>query len=267
MFETMTITATYTVADRPPSRVRTATWAWLLLVCGIGVEAGAQTRGTVLRATVADASTGVLLTNAHVIVRGLGLGGRTDILGDAWIASVPAGVHTVEARLLGYGPLSTPARFSGKDTLQVTLLLLSNSQRLPTVTVRDSVSRYLQEFENRRRKGTGHYITQAELRASAGRTLRDVVMSKLPGVRIDQSGIVLSTRGPNNFNPKGGCPVAVWYNGVRGAVPIDFRSGPGADLVAANLLGGVEYYGPGRVPVQYRDGAASCGVMLLWSGR
>ena len=91
-------------------------------------------------------------------------------------------------------------------------------------------------------------------------------MTKLPGVRVDQSGVVLSTRGPNNTTNKGGCPVAVWYNGVRGAVPIDFRSGPGADLVASNLLGGVEYYTPGNVPVQYRDGASSCGVMLLWSG-
>ena len=238
----------------------------LLLFCLSALEARAQASGTLLRVTVGDAATGVLLPNVHVLVRGTPLGGRTDMLGEVSIAGVPEGVHTIEARLLGYGALSTPARVSGRDTLRVTLLLLSNTQTLKPVTVRDSVSRFLAEFDNRRRKGGGHYITEADLRASAGRTLRDVVMAKLPGVRIDASGVVLSTRGPNNSRNKGGCPVAVWYNGVRGAVPIDFRSGPGADLVASNLLGGVEYYAPGNVPVQYRDGASSCGVMLLWSG-
>lgn len=238
----------------------------LLSLCLLANEARGQASGTILRVTVADAATGILLPNAHVLVRGTPLGGRTDMLGETSIYGVPAGVYTIEARLLGYGALSTPAKVSGTDTLRVTLMLLANPQALATVTVRDSVSRFLQEFDERRRKGTGHYVTQAELRASAGRTLRDVVMTKLPGVRIDPSGVVLSTRGANNTTAKGGCPVAVWYNGVRGAIPVDFRSGPGADLVASNLLGGIEYYSSGTVPVQYRDAAASCGVLLLWSG-
>lgn len=238
----------------------------LLSLCLLASEAGAQAAGTLLRVTVADAATGVLLPNAFVLVRGTPLGGRTDMLGEATIRGVPAGIYTIEARLLGYGALSTPAKIAGNDTLRVMLMLLASPQALATVTVRDSVSRFLQEFDERHRKGTGHYVTQADLRASAGRTLRDVVMTKLPGVRIDPSGVVLSTRGANNTTSKGGCPVAVWYNGVRGAIPVDFRSGPGADLVASNLLGGIEYYAPGTVPVQYRDGASACGVMLLWSG-
>lgn len=188
------------------------------------------------------------------------------MLGELTIAGVPAGIYTIEARLLGYGALSTPAKGRRKRHPQGHANAAGQSQALATVTVRDSVSRFLQEFDERRRKGTGHHVTQAELRASAGRALRDVVMTKLPGVRIDPSGVVLSTRGPNNSTSKGGCPVAVRYNGVRGAVPVDFRSGAGADLVASNLLGGIEYYAPGTVPVQYRDGAASCGVLLLWSG-
>ncbi len=239
----------------------------LLSICLLAADARGQTSGrSILRVTVAEAATGVLLPNAQVLVRGTPLGGRTDMLGELTIAGVLAGIYTIEARLLGYGALSTPVKVSGNDTLKVTLMLLANPQALATVTVRDSVSRFLQEFDERRRKGMGHYVTQAELRASAGRPLRDVVMTKLPGVRIDPSGVVLSTRGPNNSRSKGGCPVAVWYNGVRGAVPVDFRSGAGADLVASNQLGGIEYYAPGRVPVQYKDGASACGVMLLWSG-
>src|SRR5688572_25627020 len=143
------------------------------------VEAAAQTPGTILRATVADASTGILLTDAQVSVRGVGLSARTDILGDAWIAGVPAGTHTVEARLLGYSPLSTQARFSGKDTLQVTLMLMSSSQRLPTVTVTDSVSPWLREFEARRLHGNGRFIGELEIRAAHGRSFQDLVESKI----------------------------------------------------------------------------------------
>jgi hypothetical protein len=187
------------------------------------------------------------------------------MLGEAWIPGVPEGVYTVEARHLGYAPLSAPAKFSGKDTLSVTLLLL-RSQTLPTVTVRDSLSRFLEEFENRRRRGNGHYLTQAELKAAHGRSFADVLASKIPGVRIRNDGIVYSTRGPNNSRSGLQCPVTVWYNGVRGALPVDFRSGGGADLISADLLGGVEYYTPAYVPVQYRDGAAACGVLLLWAG-
>lgn len=244
---------------------RTALFAGLVLLGLIGREATAQTQGTVLRATVADASNGVLLTGAEVTVRGLALNGRTDILGDAWIAGVSGGVHTVQARLLGYEPASVRAQFSGNDSLEVLLLLVPVSQELPPVTITDSIAFVLHEFEKRRQRGMGHYITQTELRAAHGRAFADIVMSKIPGVRIGPTGIVYSTRGPNSVR-SGLCPVAVWYNGVRGAGATDFRSGGGADLVSIGLLGGIEYYTPGYVPVQYRDGAASCGVMLIWSG-
>lgn len=245
---------------------RLATYISLFAFCVLSTDVKAQTPGTVLKVTVGDAATGALLTNAQVLVRGTALGGRTDMLGEAWIPGVPEGVFFVEARLLGYSPLSAPAKFSGKDTLSVTLLLLK-SQTLPTVTVRDSISRYLQEFENRRRRGNGHYITQAELKAAHGRSFADVLATKIPGVRINNVGGVYSTRGPNNLRGGLHCPVTVWYNGVRGALPVDFRSGGGVtDLVSTDLLGAVEYYSPAYVPVQYRDGAAACGVLLVWAG-
>src|SRR5688572_27157385 len=112
---------------------RFATCGSLLLLCLSALDARAQAPGTVLRVTVGNAVTGVLLPNVHVLVRGTPLGGRTDMLGEVTIAGVPEGVHTVEARLLGYGALSTPARVSGRDTLRVTLLLLPNTQTLKPV--------------------------------------------------------------------------------------------------------------------------------------
>lgn len=135
------------------------------------------------------------------------------------------------------------------------------AQSLPPVTITDPIVVFLHEFESRRQRGIGHYITAAELRASHGRSLADIVTSRFPGVRMTSAGIPYSTRGPNNF--RGSCPVAVWYNGVRDAAAADLR---GSDMIPLGLLGGIEYYTPGYTPVKYRDGASACGVMLVWSG-
>ena len=135
------------------------------------------------------------------------------------------------------------------------------AQPLPAVTITDEIAVFLHEFESRRQRGIGYYITAAELRESHGRSLADIVMSRFPGVRMTASGAPYTTRGPNNF--RGSCPVAVWYNGMRDAASADLR---GSDMIPLGLLGGIEYYTPGYTPVKYRDGKSACGVMLVWSG-
>ncbi len=134
-------------------KIWTAIFGGIAFLGVVGRAASAQATGAILRATVADASTGVLLTDAQVIVRGLGISSRTDILGDARIVGVSPGTHTVEARLLGYIPSNARATFSSGDSVELLLLLVPGSQRLPTVTVTDSLSLFLHEFENRRRRG------------------------------------------------------------------------------------------------------------------
>jgi hypothetical protein len=142
----------------------------------------------------------------------------------------------------------------GKATAQTPQ---KTAQPLPPVTITDPIAVFLHEFESRRQRGIGHYVTMAELRAGHGRALPDILASKIPGVRFTNDGMPYSTRGPNNFS--GRCAVAVWYNGVRAAAPP-------IEMISHDLLGGIEYYNPGYTPVQYRDGASACGVMLIWSG-
>jgi hypothetical protein len=131
------------------------------------------------------------------------------------------------------------------------------AQPLPAVTITDPIAVFLQEFENRRQRGIGYYVTQADIRKSHGRTLANIVASKIPGVRFGTNGVPYSTRGPNKFRNR--CDVAVWYNGVR-------AEAPPIEMISQDLLGGIEYYNPGYTPVKYRDGASACGVMLIWSG-
>ena len=154
--------------------------------------------------------------------------------------------------------LLAPGLFSGSAEAQTPT---KDAQELPPVTITDEIAVFLHEFENRRQRGIGYYITAAELRAFHGRSLPDILMSRFPGFRMSSSGAPYSTRGPNNF--RGNCPIAVWYNGMRDAAAADLR---GSDMIPLGLLGGIEYYTPGYTPAKYRDGKSACGVMLVWSG-
>jgi hypothetical protein len=147
---------------------------------------------------------------------------------------------------------------------------------LPTVAVTGSASSpWLHDFEERRRTRFGRFITESEIRASFGSSLRDLMFRKVPGVRLEEASagqvFVFSLRGSNSM--AGTCQVAVYLNGMHLA---DGNAG----LVPLQLLGGIEYYPPGFVPVQYqspsavnpqkrgesRGGSSACGVLLLWTG-
>lgn len=265
-----------------PAILKSMRWLRFLgLSVALSVRAGtvlAQTRGSVLLAGVGDAETRGFVANADVTLRGLRLHSRTDSMGKATISGIPEGTYYVVARRLGYVPLAAPVRFSGSDSLEVILLMQPAALSLDTVrTTESAVASWLREFEERRRTHIGGYfITGDDIRRANGATLSSLVSAKIPGVQVVQgtagtAAQVYSTRGPNALGTP--CQVAVFLDGVR---LLDGDAG----LLDLPLLGGVEYYPPGFVPVQYRvsaplsasggrtraGGSSSCGVMLLWSG-
>jgi hypothetical protein len=83
----------------------------------------AQAQGTILHATVADARTGVYILDAEVTVDPLGLKGITDYFGDARFPGLRKGRYTAHARRMGFEPLATDVQLSGRDSLEVTLLM------------------------------------------------------------------------------------------------------------------------------------------------
>lgn len=228
---------------------------FVVVAATFACEATAQQQAMVLHATVADATTGVFLLDAEVTVNPLGLKGTTDFSGDARFSRVPRGVYTVHARRIGYQPLATELRLSGRDSLEVVLLLQPMTQELATVTVEGTPSSpFLKEFEQRRRQGKGYFITESELLKSSGSGLESIVASRIPGITL-RAGRLTSTRGTNSTR-KDRCLVSVYWNGIR------IGSDPTA--VPLNFVGGIEYYPSGRVPVEYSDLGNDCGAMLLW---
>ena len=222
----------------------------------------AHAQGTILHATVADARTGVYILDAEVTIDPLGLKGTTDYFGDARFPGLRKGRYTVHARRMGFAPLAAEVEVSGRDSLEVTLLMASTVHQLAEVTVDATVpSPFLREFEERRRQGKGQYITDSELRASLGSPLENILTSRLQGVSVRRSmtGAFMpySARGPNSL--RGACTISVYWNGVR----ITNARTPDVDI-PTSFIGGIEFYNPGTIPAQYQDPGNDCGVLLLW---
>ena len=233
-----------------------------LLAMRVFVSSDANAQGTILHATVADARTGIYILDAEVTIDPVGLKGTTDYFGDARFPALQKGRYTVHARHIGFAPLAAEVEVSGRDSLEVTLMLASTAQELAEVRV-DATLRppFLREFEERRRAGMGQYITDSVIRASLGSPLEDILTSRLRGVAVLRmpggAFMPISTRGQNNF--KGMCAISVYWNGVRIA---DIHS-PTVDIPASSI-GGIEFYDPGTIPAQYQDPGSGCGVLLLW---
>ncbi|HET7615268.1 MAG TPA: carboxypeptidase regulatory-like domain-containing protein [Gemmatimonadaceae bacterium] len=223
--------------------------------------AGAQ--GTVLHATIADARTGNYILDAEVTVDPLGAKGITDYFGDARFSGLRKGRYSVHARRIGFTPVSTEFQASGRDSLEVTMFMAPTAQELATVTVNaDAVSPFLREFEARRRLGKGQYITDSVLRASLGIPLEDILAARLRGVMVarlaDGSFVPFSGRGDNTIGKR--CDISVYWNGIRITSP----SNEIAIDIPAAFIGGIEFYNPGSIPVEYQDPGSGCGVLLLW---
>jgi hypothetical protein len=220
-------------------------------------------QGTVLHATVADARTGNYILDAEVTVDPLGVKGITNYFGDARFSGLRKGRYSVHARRIGFTPVSTEFQASGRDSLEVTMFMAPTAQELATVTVNaDAVSPFLREFEARRRLGKGQYITDSVLRASLGIPLADILAARLRGVmvarRADGSFGPFSGRGDNVIGKR--CDISVYWNGVRitrpwTELPVD---------IPTTFIGGIEFYNPGSIPVEYQDPGSGCGVLLLW---
>ena len=189
------------------------------------------------------------------------------------MSGIAPGPHTLHVRRLGYRSTSVPIVVGGKATDTVRVIMSAVPAELVGINVEDTLGLpWLKEFDRRRRAGTGRYVTLEELRQYHGSDIGSVLRRRVPGVRTGGPNVLsqyaFSTRGPNSFMA-GRCQVAVYIDGVR-------EPGGNIAVLPFSLLGGVEYYTPSTVPVQYREptpvggsgprgGSAACGVLLLWS--
>jgi hypothetical protein len=192
---------------------------------------------------------------------------------------LPDGGSLIRLRKVGYEVQTFLAAISPADTAPITATL-THATQLATVVVKDSAPKYmspgLRGFEERRAKGMGQFVDEAEMRKNDEKTLAELLVARMPGMtrvagrggatyiasaRKSCSGSALSgCRAPN-------CFVSVYVDGVRtydastnaGQLPDFGRMNP-RDYAAAEF-----YAGGASVPVEYNATNSGCGVLLLWT--
>lgn len=174
----------------------------LLLSTTTGI-AHAQAKLVVFTGTVVD-SMKQPLANAEVSIGGLNLVKLTNDKGVFRIDNVPAGVHHVTVRRIGFAQLDTSLAFPEDQEIEWRVTMRERIVTLDSVIVSAPADPLMKEFEDNRKRGFGRFMTRADLAKVDGVTLPNVLRS-LSGVNIVQTNsntrFITSKRSPIT-----GCP-------------------------------------------------------------
>jgi hypothetical protein len=244
------------------------------------VAQSASLIGTVARDTLNNRLDGAEISIAEI---------RRTVLssaqGEFRIDGVPAGRYAVTVRHVGFTPRVDTVEFSADGRVERTYVLAPSLAVLDSVRVTAKERKYLSPglngFEERRKLGFGHFITDSVLRRYDNDRLSDL-LRRISGVSLIpyRSGLYAgSTRSvggttrvlvdPSDQRSPKGCWSTIYLDGAliysvvagnRGAPVPDYNSFQVIDL------GAVEFYSGGAtIPVQYNATEYGCGTVLLWT--
>ena len=223
------------------------------------------------------------LAGAEVSIPALNLITRTDADGKYRIADIPAGVHTVVVRQIGYAAISVALEFADNKTARKRFML----QRVIEI---DSVAingrrqdPAMIGFDTRSRSGIGTFLNRDKLARFDEQPLARV-LPQLPGLRaIRGTGNrtwIASARfnGGLGLEGKAGLSRSDKLSGATqqcyAKIYVDnvmmYGGSAGEQLYDTSLLQvkdieAIEYYaGSAQAPAQYGGIGASCGVMVIW---
>ena len=200
--------------------------------------------------SLSGATASLLGTKMEVVT---GANGRFRIL------SLPAGSSILVVRHLGYAATTTALRVTEGDTLRMSFALERVASALDTVLVAGRrLSPRMAEFEDRRSRGFGQFMTRDQIEKRNGVFTADLI-------RTFQSVSIVTPRGRRfdqvAFNIRSGCPFKLFLDGIA------LSSSNLADLPTPRDLAGIEVYsGAATIPLQDKStGGSFCGVILFWT--
>ncbi len=196
------------------------------------------------------------LAEAVVEMPELELAMESDETGRFWFRNVPAGEQMFVIHYLGYS--DSTRVFLLPDELNhlevaVELRVLPVADLIVHVEALDTPSK-LTEFNRRREKGEGYFITRADiLRRDPVRTTD--MLRTVPGVRIASTNL-----GQASIRMRGrSCNIAFFVDGIRAPY---FN----LDSVLPSSVGGIEIYkGTASVPPEFRGPLTPCAAIVIWT--
>lgn len=222
------------------------------------------------------------IPGATVALPEIAMSTRTDEQGRFRMFDVPPGFHTVSVRQPGFTEFNVKLQFTVNEIVAQRFAL---SLSAVAATLAEAGTRpALAEFEERRAKGNGHFITRPQLDQRMNARVSDL-LTGVPGMRIVRSPAgpqawasmgrgktsIQLERQPDMTNRSRGAPSACYSDVYLDGVLV--YGGSGSDLFDLNslmpaMLEGIEFYVSGsHVPSEYNRQGAACGVLLFWTRR
>lgn len=213
-----------------------------------------------LAGTVVSAVTGAPLPDAQIVHLGSRLGAITDSVGGFRIPGLPPGLDTVRVTLIGYAEAETPLRLAPGVTTRAVFMLAETVLRVAELHVevkRSPLRDPLAEFERRRARGSGYFITPEMIEKQNTEHASDLLRG-VPGLTVgpwEPGGASILVVRANQY-----CRPTMYLNGM-------LWPGHHIDELDRNTIIGIEVYrGPAEMPPRFQfGGRATCGVLVIWT--
>lgn len=207
-------------------------------------------------------STGVAVRDADIGIIALRRLLRTDDSGRFVMAQLPAGVHEITVRRLGYKPrrlLVDPDTV--RDTLRVRLRAEPFVLEGIAINAREARLRHgIEDFYRRRVKGVGTYWTRDDIEHYNTQRTSDLLRTA-PGIRLVRVASGMGVRFNATSIVRRDCTPMIWLDGQR-------APGLEVDDVLTRDIEGIELYsGPSTTPMQFSQYSSSstCGTIVIWT--
>lgn len=238
--------------------------ARLLAVAAVGcvaaslpIVADAQVQSVTVVGYVTDTSTAPIPA-AEVRIVGTPFGARTDEKGAFRLTGLAPGQLTVLVRRLGFRARTEKFDTRAGDTLQLMIDLTAIPAELAGETVTGKQvarrSRWLDEFDDRRARGFGSFMTRAEIEKRNPLRTSDLFRT-ISGVTVIPNGGMGEVRMARSM----GCAPDIYIDGLEAR---GFRVD---DIPPVDIAGIEVFHGPSETPVRFRRLWAGCGVVSIWT--
>jgi TonB-dependent starch-binding outer membrane protein SusC len=169
-----------------------------------------------IEGVVRDGSTRESLPGANVLIPGTQIGASTDVDGRYSIASVPAGTYTLEARFIGYRPMSREVTVMAGETVVVNFDMGFESLRMDEVVVTGTAG-------DSRRRTVGNAVSRVDAAAvnelTASGNITELMQARTPGMTLlpgsGTAGAAASIRLRGASSMTGSSTPVVFIDGVR----------------------------------------------------
>lgn len=206
---------------------------------------------------------GAPIAHADVQLEGSNVRGTTSDSGTFALRDLPAGSQTIQVRKVGFAATDTALMLSSRSPVQLEWRVHPAPVTLNTVNVKAIREAALVKvgFEQRRKRGIGHYLTEDEVHNRGGMVLSDL-MRTMPGLIVRQTRngqVILQGRGTQIQNR--GCVVY-----LLDRTPIADRPlGSIDDIVKPDDIIGLEVYQPAESPADVVIAPPNCAVVVIWT--